>query len=197
MGNHRRSPLHPYVAGLITAWQAKTNVEVVRVLDIGTGTCTSIVAIATYFPASALLFGCDISPRILQLGKERLAGTSVRSFLCIADGMDLPYRDDYFDVVVNFGSINQLPDPRQGLSEMLRVAKPGALCICRDEARFEVSTGSAFRSKWFDWLLASERNHIPIEHLPDSVRGGAKSELIDELNFVLSFEKAIEAGEAP
>jgi ubiquinone/menaquinone biosynthesis C-methylase UbiE len=41
----------------------------------------------------------------------------------VADAMKLPYRDDYFDLVVSVNAFEHIPDPIMALREALRVTK--------------------------------------------------------------------------
>ena len=41
------------------------------------------------------------------------------------DGMDLLFRDNFFDSVVSFNVFEHVPDPARALAEILRVLKPG------------------------------------------------------------------------
>ena len=50
-----------------------------------------------------------------------------------ADACFLPYKDNVFDTIITTGGFNTFGQKEQAITEMLRVAKPGALIIIADE----------------------------------------------------------------
>lgn len=71
-------------------------------------------------------FGLDISKEGVALA----VNFSGCKKIIVADGMNLPYRDNTFDYITNIGSLEHFPDPRTGLLEMIRVLNPdGKMCI--------------------------------------------------------------------
>lgn len=95
-----------------------------RVLDIAAGTGTSSAAIAK---AGATVVALDISPGMIELGRER----HPRIEFVEGDAERLPFGDDTFDAVtISFG-LRNVQNPQLALAEMYRVLKPGGrLLIC-------------------------------------------------------------------
>jgi demethylmenaquinone methyltransferase / 2-methoxy-6-polyprenyl-1,4-benzoquinol methylase len=116
-----------------------------RVLDLAAGTGTSSL---TFTATGADCVACDFSIGMLRAGRARLAGPGgVRgggsggdrppgrlSFVA-GDALRLPFRDGAFDAVtISFG-LRNVADPGAGLSEMLRVTRPGGrLVVCEFSA---------------------------------------------------------------
>ena len=71
-----------------------------RVLDVGCGTATHLVALA----ARADVTGVDFSPRVVELCREFDEGGAV-SYVC-ADATALPFGDASFDVVLDKGCLD-------------------------------------------------------------------------------------------
>lgn len=67
--------------------------------------------------------GIDISMSALTATRNRSKGAK----LIQADALNIPIRDDNFDIVFSFGVLAYTDDPKKGVREMARVAKPGAL----------------------------------------------------------------------
>lgn len=91
------------------------------VLDAGCGEGAHIAALADQFVRGV---GLDIAVTALLVAARR-AG---RDWAFVhADMMALPFRPDMFDACYSFGVLALTPDPRQALSELVRVTKPEGL----------------------------------------------------------------------
>ena len=95
------------------------------VLDLAAGTGTSS---RTFTRSGAHCVACDFSLGMLRAGARSPAP---RVAFVAGDALDLPFRDESFDVVtISFG-LRNLADPDAGLAEMLRVTRPGGrLVVC-------------------------------------------------------------------
>jgi SAM-dependent methyltransferase len=92
------------------------------VLDVACG--TGVVAI-TAARAGAMVRALDLSPTLLERGREntRIAGVEV-DFVA-GDAEALPYPDATFDVVLSQFGHMFAPRPEVAVAEMMRVLKPG------------------------------------------------------------------------
>lgn len=98
-----------------------------RILDVAAGTGTSSAAIAK---SGARVVALDFSEGMLAVGRERNSENSLIEFVQ-GDATKLPFGDNEFDAVtISFG-LRNVNKPKQALTEMLRVLKPGGrLVIC-------------------------------------------------------------------
>jgi demethylmenaquinone methyltransferase/2-methoxy-6-polyprenyl-1,4-benzoquinol methylase len=113
------------------------------VLDIATGTADLAILVAKRTNAPKIT-GIDISEGMLEVGRKKVAaqGLSARIGLLIADSENLPFEDNSFDAItVGFG-IRNFENLEKGLSEILRVLKPGGIF-----AILETSVPTAFPFK--------------------------------------------------
>lgn len=122
------------------------------VLDLAAGTGTSSAAIAR---AGARVVAADFSLGMMTEGRRRGAPVPFVG----ADAQHLPFQDDSFDAaVISFG-LRNVHDPRQGLSEMTRVVRPGGTVVV---CEFSTPTNPLFRTVYERYLLRA---------LPAAARG--------------------------
>ena len=108
---------------------------------------------------------------------------------CAAE--DLPFADNYFDIVFHVGGINFFSDKARAIAEMLRVAKPGTRLMIADETQDFIEsqyqknalTKKAYADAQFD--LAEIENAIP-----DSTRERQTHFLWDNRFYTMTFRKA-------
>ena len=105
-------------------------VSVKTVVDIGTGTGDFAFAVLERYK-KAKVIGIDLSAQMLKLA-QRKAVTQDRKGSCswiIADGLNLPLRDEFADAVVCAFVIRNFEDLTEGLKEMHRILKPNGVAL--------------------------------------------------------------------
>jgi demethylmenaquinone methyltransferase/2-methoxy-6-polyprenyl-1,4-benzoquinol methylase len=102
-----------------------------RILDVACGTGDSTISIAKAAGEGSEVTGVDISEGMMALvkGKAEKAGVAGRIDLEVADGEALPYADGTFDRVTCAFGIRNFEHKERGLSEFLRVLKPGGKAV--------------------------------------------------------------------
>jgi len=100
-----------------------------KVLEISTGTGDNF----RFLNKKADYYGLDISLGMLKQAKKHLKNWGIKSTLIHGEGEDLPFEDNFFDVVFHCGGINFFNDKQKAISEMIRVAKPGTKLLIVDE----------------------------------------------------------------
>ena len=102
-----------------------------RILDVACGTGDSTISIARAAGEGSTVTGVDISEGMMALveGKAKKAGVEDRIDLKVADGEALPYEDGAFDRVTCAFGIRNFEHKEKGLSEFLRVLKPGGKAV--------------------------------------------------------------------
>jgi SAM-dependent methyltransferase len=93
--------------------------EGTRLLDAG---CGSGLALTLAAERGAVVTGLDASAGLLAIARERLPEADLRE----GDLEQLPFADASFDAVTAFNSVQYASDPTAALSEIKRVAVPGA-----------------------------------------------------------------------
>ncbi|MGJ3239925.1 MAG: methyltransferase domain-containing protein [Anaerolineae bacterium] len=96
-----------------------------KVLDAGIGSGELSVALARKRPDLSW-FGIDISQKMLGSAQANLKHSGDFHQASLAR---LPYTSESFDLVMCAHVVEHLPNPEQGLTELLRVLKPGSTFV--------------------------------------------------------------------
>ena len=99
-----------------------------HVLDIATGTGLSAQAALTAVGPTGHVTAADISPAMAEKARWRL-GRAPNASVSVEDGQALSFQDESFDAVLCNLGLMFFPDPVRGLSEFLRVLRPGARAV--------------------------------------------------------------------
>ncbi len=100
-------------------------------LDCATGTGDQLLYCLKKRPDIASAVGIDLAENMLRYAEKKAAKTSYnyRIRLQKASVLDIPYANDCFDcATISFG-IRNLPSLQKGLTEILRILKPGGTLI--------------------------------------------------------------------
>jgi len=97
-----------------------------RVLDVGCGTGDDARALADMVGKTGLVVGVDNSKTMVLEARKRVQGLGLPLEFRLCDAHHLDFPDDTFDACRSDRVFMHLENPRRALSEMVRVAKPGA-----------------------------------------------------------------------
>jgi demethylmenaquinone methyltransferase/2-methoxy-6-polyprenyl-1,4-benzoquinol methylase len=162
------------------------------VLDVATGTADFAIAAMKADPKK--ITGVDISEQMLEVGREKLAKLNLtdKIELLSGDSENLAFKDNFFDaVIVSFG-VRNFENLEKGMSEILRVLKPGGLLIVLE---FSKPTGYFFKhiyNFYFKFILPAvgkmiSKDTAAYTYLPDSVNafpyGKAFTDILDKTGF--------------
>jgi ubiquinone/menaquinone biosynthesis C-methylase UbiE len=106
----------------LPAWADFASSAGERVLEVGCGTGFDT---ARFAAAGADVTAVDLVPRSLELTSQRLSVQGLNATLVLADAHSLPFPDASFDRVYSFGVLHHLAGPERGITEMMRVLRPG------------------------------------------------------------------------
>lgn len=94
-----------------------------KVLDIACGSCAQILSLAKQRPDYKFT-GVDISEKLLNIGREKLARTSYNIEQIIkASALDLPFDKETFSIITLSFGIRNMEDVNKALLEASRVLK--------------------------------------------------------------------------
>jgi SAM-dependent methyltransferase len=97
-----------------------------EVLEVG---CGAAVDLARFAKGGARVTGVDLASSAIELARANFAQQSLHGEFRVADGEQLPFSDNTFDVVYAHGVVQYTANPKQLVEECRRVLKPGGSAI--------------------------------------------------------------------
>ncbi len=97
-----------------------------KVLEVG---CGAGVDLARFAKGGAEVTGVDIAPAAIDLARANFEQQGLAADLRVADGEQLPFADDSFDLIYAHGVVQYTANPQHLVDECRRVLEPGGLAI--------------------------------------------------------------------
>lgn len=123
------------------------------VLEVGCNTAPNIGMISTIRENQTGVWGCDVNANALWKGRKLEPGLN----LVYASGLDLPFQDDWFDLVFTAGVlIHQSPETRERMmQEIIRVSNGFVVAIEYEspefvEVKYHGMDGALYKGPWGD-----------------------------------------------
>lgn len=196
--SHRYDFLNHFLSlGIDKLWRRKAvrqlkELQPKRILDIATGTGDFSLALLRLKPQE--IIGIDISKGMLDVGIQKMRRKEVDNVikLRLGDSEAMDFEDNYFDALtVGFG-VRNYQDLKKGLSEMLRVIRPGGKAVILEFSkpkRFPIKQLFGFYSKriipFFGKRISKDERAYT--YLPESVEafpeGQAFLDILTEIGY--------------
>lgn len=157
--------IHKEILSLFTS----DNTQPLQILDISTGTGNSLYRHG-WMKLNGEYTGLDLSETMLAQCQTFMSINKVPIDLIIGDATSLPFANEYFDIVLNYGAINGYSDIKTALSEMNRVLKKDGLILFLDEQLYD--NASCLEKIYFKKVLSSHNviHHCPVDLLPSTLK---------------------------
>ncbi|MHA1557071.1 MAG: class I SAM-dependent methyltransferase [Candidatus Heimdallarchaeota archaeon] len=137
-------------------------------LDICTGPGNNLVPLRKYLSNKGKLVAIDLSEKMLEKCQHKMQKKKIPVFIHQGNALQLPYKDNYFDVTISSGGINTFGDRSKGIEEIIRVTKSGGMVIITDEG-----LKPGMENTWIGKRLIKMNNLYtmkpPTELLPKSI----------------------------
>ncbi len=134
-----------------------------RVLDVATGPGYVALAFAT---VAREVVGFDLTDAPLEIARKNQAERGVENvYFESADARQLPLEDGSFDIVVCRLAFHHLDSPKQVLSEMVRVCRPGGKVAVQDMIASEQADRADYYNHWERLRDASHTRALSVGQL--------------------------------
>jgi ubiquinone/menaquinone biosynthesis C-methylase UbiE len=120
-----------FVADFLAVWDGRS-----PILDVGTGTAQIPIEFCRESTHGTVV-AIDLAEHMLALARRNVQGAGFDSRIRLerVSARTLPYPDDSFPAVMSNSIIHHIPEPRDCIAEMVRVAAPDATVFVRDLLR--------------------------------------------------------------
>lgn len=141
-------------------------------------------------PQVTEIHGLDISIGQLNQCQRYVQKKGWDVELTLGNAEDLPYQDNYFDVVFHFGGINFFDNIQKAIFEMVRVAKSGAKVVISDEGE-KIARAYELTLPTFKKLFTGPRQRVcaPLELIPQDMEDLHLHWILHNQIYVIEFRK--------
>ncbi len=209
---HRYDFLNRFLSGGIDiSWRKKAlaqfkGMQVEQMLDVATGTAdVALMAMKHMQPPPKKIIGIDISEGMLDLGRKKIVDKSLqdRITLLTGDSEAINFPDASFEAITVAFGVRNYANLQQGLSEMLRVLKPGGKLVVLE---FSKPTLPGVKNLYnlYTQLIAPQAgkwfagNRKAYKYLNDSIKafpeGKAFVEILEAVGYKNCYKKSLSLG---
>jgi demethylmenaquinone methyltransferase / 2-methoxy-6-polyprenyl-1,4-benzoquinol methylase len=173
------------------------------ILDVATGTGDFAIQALKLKPSK--IVGVDISEGMLEVGRKKMVDRGYDQIIEMrtGDSENLPFEENKFDAItVGFG-VRNFENLKRGLSEMLRVLKPGGKVVILEFSRPTVWYFKPLYHFYFRFITPAvgkvfSKDSAAYSYLPDSVNafpdGKDFTAILDGLGYKHTSCKALTFG---
>ncbi len=172
---------HFFSLGIDVLWRKKA-IRILKkenprlILDVATGTGDFALEAVRMKMQDARIIGVDISAGMIEVGKKKVRNKNLEHLITlqIADSENLPFDDAHFDAFTVAFGVRNFQDLRKGMSEMLRVLKPGGMGVIIEfskPSRFPIKQLFTFYFKYIMPTIGKlvSKDARAYTYLPESV----------------------------
>ena len=177
--------------GIDVSWRKKVTKIVSKnnpkqILDIATGTGDLALMMSKLNPEK--IIGLDISPGMLEVGKQKIAKANLSDTIemVVGDSENMPFEDNTFDAItVSFG-VRNFANLDKGLTEIRRVLKPNGTFVVLETSnptKFPFKQGYKFYTSFILPIIGKifSRDKVAYSYLSESANSFPFVEVFDNI----------------
>ncbi len=159
-----------------------------KVLEVGSGTGRDTILLEKKIGRNGKLYVQDISEKMINiLQKKFKSNKKIIPFISNSD--QLPFKNEYFDVIYNFGSFNEFKNPSRVLKEFNRILKVNGKVLIADE-----NVAPWLKNTTYAKIIETnnsifERDFLPLKYIPYGTKNLNLSWEIGNCFYVITYEK--------
>ena len=157
-----------------------------KVLVVSCGLGDDLNIILEQIGDEGVLHTQDLSKEMVKYTSDKVRADNV--CFSVSNGMELPYKDNYFDAVFHFGGINLFGDVKHAISELTRVCRVGGRVVFGDEGLSENLKDTEYGK------IIVNNNHLwgasaPMELLPENAGEIELRYMLGNCFYVIAYNK--------
>ena len=196
-------------AGIDIRWRKKAIQQLMdsqpkQILDVATGTA-DVAILTCQMLQPEKITGIDISEGMLELGRKKLASLHLtdRIELLKGDSELLSFADNSFDAVTVAFGVRNFQNLQKGLTEMLRVLKPGGRLVVLEFSKPSQPVFKALSNFYMNVITPAigrlfANNQSAYQYLNDSVQAFPEGQpflsILQEAGFTKTYLKRLSLG---
>ncbi len=166
--------------GIDISWRKKaikllSSLQPKRILDVATGTGDFAIEALKLNPEQVI--GIDISEGMLEVGRAKMKDKKLdhKIVLKYGDSENLPFEENKFDAVIVAFGVRNFENLERGLSEMLRVLRPGGKVVVLEFSKPRKFPFKQLYNFYFRFVLPKigrwvSKDSSAYTYLPESVQ---------------------------
>jgi demethylmenaquinone methyltransferase/2-methoxy-6-polyprenyl-1,4-benzoquinol methylase len=196
-------------AGIDIRWRKKAIRQIAalqpkKILDVATGTAdVAIMASALLKPEK--IIGIDISDGMLEIGRKKVEKAGLKGIIELLNGDSetISFEDNSFDAVTVAFGVRNFQHLEQGLSEILRVLKPGGKLVVLEFSRPRMPGVRTMYNLYMKLICPNvgklfSKNRNAYKYLDESIQkfpeGKNFTQILDNLGYSNTYCKPLSLG---
>ena len=159
-----------------------------KVLEIGSGTGRDTIFLEKKIGKNGKLYVQDISEKMINILQKKFKNNK-KIIPFISNSDQLPFKNEYFDVIYNFGSFNEFEQPSKVLSEFNRILKVNGMVLIGDENIAPWLKNSTYAKIIETNNNIFERDFVPLKYLPENSEDVCVSWEIGKCFYIITYKK--------
>ena len=196
-------------AGIDISWRKKALEELSEIapkhlLDVATGTEDVAIMAAKQLQPDKIT-GIDISEGMLEVGRQKIKDEKLEDTISLlkGDSEAINFKDETFDAVTVAFGVRNFMHLEKGLSEILRVLKPGGKLVVLEFSKPATPVVKSIYSFYMKIVTPGvgklfSQNRDAYKYLDESIRqfpeGKHFSSILDQLGFHQTYSKTLSLG---
>lgn len=158
-----------------------------KVLEVSCGTGSNIEFLLEKVGSHGQVHALDLSKHMLSEAIKKHADRK-NVFYYLANGSNLPFKDDTFDCLLHVGGINTFSDIESAMKEFMRVTKKGGTIIISDEGMQDNLVETVYGKIGIS-INSLYQKKPPMDKIPPNAREITLRYVLGGFFYVISFVK--------
>lgn len=196
-------------AGIDIRWRKKAIQQIAdlhpkNILDVATGTA-DVAIMASGILKPEKITGIDISDGMLEIGRQKVEKAGLKGIIELLNGDSetINFKDNSFDAVTVAFGVRNFQHLEKGLSEILRVLKPGGKLVVLEFSKPKTPGVKSFYDLYMKVITPNvgklfSKNRNAYKYLDESIQkfpeGKNFTQILDNLGYLNTYCKPLSLG---